>query len=301
MKHLYYSTLVILAVSCLLLFSCDRKPPEPTVITFNVSALELVEGETAHLEVTITPARQAQNFSWSSSNILVATIDDRGNNATVNAHRAGTSAIRVTTPDGTRRSVQATVIPANSVYIDGRFWARSNVNEPGHFANNPEDAGMFFQWNRKIGWSATTPGLFEPIDEWDNFFTFVLSTSWDLENDPCPEGWRVPTGQEWRSLMSQNYFWTNHNGATGKMFGTWPNQIFIPAAGLRQLMDGALHGVGTNAFYWSRSRIAGDTPGVEMFAAAFWFRAPPILPNQEMNLNSMHQTAGLSIRCIHDN
>jgi len=29
------------------------------------------------------------------------------------------------------------------------------VAAPGSFATNPEDPGMFYQWNRKTGWPAT--------------------------------------------------------------------------------------------------------------------------------------------------
>ncbi|MCL2510946.1 MAG: hypothetical protein FWF09_02730 [Bacteroidales bacterium] len=36
-------------------------------------------------------------------------------------------------------------------------WAIWNVDKPGTFAAKPEDAGTFYQWNRKIGWSSTNP------------------------------------------------------------------------------------------------------------------------------------------------
>ena len=42
------------------------------------------------------------------------------------------------------------------VVINGVRWATCNVDAPGNFAANPEDAGMFYQWNRKVGWSAPT-------------------------------------------------------------------------------------------------------------------------------------------------
>ena len=43
------------------------------------------------------------------------------------------------------------------VIINGVKWATCNVDAPGTFAAAPESAGMFYQWNRKIGWSATDP------------------------------------------------------------------------------------------------------------------------------------------------
>jgi len=35
------------------------------------------------------------------------------------------------------------------VVINGVKWATRNVAAPGTFAANPQDAGMFYQWNRK--------------------------------------------------------------------------------------------------------------------------------------------------------
>ncbi|MDR1197516.1 MAG: hypothetical protein LBK94_00690, partial [Prevotellaceae bacterium] len=49
-----------------------------------------------------------------------------------------------------------------SVTINGVKWAACNVDAPGTFAANPEDAGMFYQWNRKVPWSSTGD-----ISDWD--------------------------------------------------------------------------------------------------------------------------------------
>ena len=43
------------------------------------------------------------------------------------------------------------------VVINGVKWATRNVDKPGTFAANPENAGMLFQWNRRVGWSANDP------------------------------------------------------------------------------------------------------------------------------------------------
>ena len=39
------------------------------------------------------------------------------------------------------------------VIINGVKWATRNVATLGTFAAKPEDAGMFYQWGHKIGWS----------------------------------------------------------------------------------------------------------------------------------------------------
>jgi len=37
------------------------------------------------------------------------------------------------------------------VVINGVTWATRNVDAPGTFVANTKDAGMFYQWNSKVG------------------------------------------------------------------------------------------------------------------------------------------------------
>jgi len=62
------------------------------------------------------------------------------------------------------------------VIINGIKWATRNVDKPGTFAAKPEDAGMFYQWNRRVGWSATDPMI-----------NSNGGTDWDFA---IPEGYR---------------------------------------------------------------------------------------------------------------
>ena len=76
--------------------------------------------------------------------------------------------------------------------------------------------------------------------------------------DPCPDGWRVPTYAELSELMQNHSLWTtNSNGQNGCWF-SGPNsysedvsQIFLPAAGFRDI-DGNANGRGYyDGHYWS--------------------------------------------------
>lgn len=129
------------------------------------------------------------------------------------------------------------------VEINGYRWATSNVGTPGTFAQNPEDTGMFFQWNRSAGWPASGP-----VTGWSN--TYAHGTEWYAANDPCPNGWRVPTQAEFNSLRAAGTEWTVRNGVPGRTFGTYPNQIFLPAAGWRYNIDGSLQSAGATGDYW---------------------------------------------------
>ena len=111
----------------------------------------------------------------------------------------------------------------DGVVINGVRWATRNVDAPGTFADTPESTGMFFQWNRRQG--VATP---ENIPGW--VWSDDLHEVWSRANDPCPPGWRVPTALEFHSLEG-NSVWVTRNGVPGRLFGTAPNQIFLPATG----------------------------------------------------------------------
>jgi len=146
------------------------------------------------------------------------------------------------------------VVPGNSgqgVVINGITWATRNVDKPGTFAANPESPGMFYQWNTKVGWSATDPMInSNGGTTWNNNPTPLPLTTWEKQNDPCPIGWRVPTLGEFVNLINTGSVWTTCNSVYGRLFGVEPNQLFFPAAGARNPnLEGtlALEGCG---YYW---------------------------------------------------
>ena len=136
----------------------------------------------------------------------------------------------------------------NGVVINGIRWATRNVDMPGTFADSPEDAGMLYQWNRHVGWSSSNPLVnSNGGSTWNS--TEQSGTEWTRDNDPCPTGWRVPTREELQTLISANSEWVTRNGVNGRLFGTAPNQIFLPAAGHRSGNWGSLSFVGTQGYY----------------------------------------------------
>jgi len=174
--------------------------------------------------------------------------------------------------------------PTDGVVINGITWATRNVDAPGTFADNPQDAGMFFQWNRRQGWSATGE-----VTDWDS--SLPEGTEWENENDPCPAGWRVPTIEELQSLYNAGHTWIanwNDTDINGRVFGTYPNQIFLPAVGFRYRVDGSLHLVGAYGNYWSSTK--GD---ISEFAWDLHFNSGRVNAN-----GHWWRTNGLSVRCV---
>ena len=173
------------------------------------------------------------------------------------------------------------------VVINGIRWATRNVNAPGTFANNPEDAGMFFQWNRNRGWSTTNPLRHWANNDWvaggwDN--STPTGVWWYAANDPCPLGWRVPSSVELTILRSQPNTWTQRNGVNGKVFGSGNNTLFLPAAGWRVAND--VHEVGSGR-YWSN--MSGHTVG----------RAWGLHFYSGMSVHDRsHPASGFSVRCV---
>jgi len=131
------------------------------------------------------------------------------------------------------------------VMINGVKWATCNVAAPGVFAEKPEDAGMFYQWNRKKAWAAAT----REDTNWDN--TLPSGDSWAKANDPSPAGWRVPTLDEIRKLLNESKVkreWISVNGINGYQFtDKETGNAILPAIGDRQNR-------GRTGNYWSSTQ-----------------------------------------------
>ena len=138
----------------------------------------------------------------------------------------------------------------DGVLINGVRWATRNVNTPGTFVHSPEIAGQFYHWGSQVSWVSLRR-------------TTGLITVWE-RNNPCPRGWRVPTNAEFQSLVEAGSVWTTVNEVNGRLFGTAPNQIFLPAAGgggIDQTMEHIPTHVSQEnviGFYWSNMRTGSS-------------------------------------------
>ena len=118
----------------------DKAPipePEPTVpvtgVTLNPTVLELVTGDTAALNATVTPENATnRKVAWSSSDESIATVDDSG---TVTAAKAGTVTITVTTEDGEFVATATVTVKAK----DSGGTPDSKPEQPSQ-PNNPSDS-----------------------------------------------------------------------------------------------------------------------------------------------------------------
>jgi hypothetical protein len=176
------------------------------------------------------------------------------------------------------------------VEINGIKWATRNVDAPGTFAASPESAGMFYQWNRKIGWSSTNPLINSNGSRvWDS--TYSESTQWSVENDPSPAGWRMPTYAELNNLSQAPNRKTTINGIEGRLFGSPPNTIFLPFCGERLGTNGAL--IIGNGCYYSNACYYSNTQDDEyLFALCLGIHGDKIY------WFANHKSLCSSIRCV---
>ena len=205
------------------------------------------------------------------------------------------------------------------VLIDGVKWAPVNLDVGGVFCENPWDYGGLYQWGRvadghECRTSATTTTLSstDVPGHGDFILTSDIPNDWrspqnnalwnsgtetvpvKTANDPCPDGWRVPTHNEFSKLaLTTNVttVLTTQNGINGCLCtdNAPPyNSLFIPAADTRKCSDGLLLlGLGV---YWCSS-----TPAALLPQHAYAVDVTGLLRTFE------YRAHGLSVRCVSEN
>lgn len=102
-------------------------------------------------------------------------------------------------------------------------------------------------------------------------------------NDPCPDGYRVPTRAEWNTERSS---WNTNNAA-----GAFGSPLKLPMAGSRARQNGNLEDVGTRGRYWSTTATGSNTSLYEWL----WFRTSGIGANA--GFEDSGRAFGRSVRC----
>ena len=168
----------------------------------------------------------------------------------------------------------------NFIEIAGLKWATYNVG-----ADKPTDAGLYFQWGDRKGYTADEVGKVKVFDRtnykhyngkrYTKYNEFDGKCTLDLCDDAAfaymGHGWRVPTDEDFRRLIaSTTHRWVNNyqnSGVSGMVFTDITDntkQLFFPAVGY--CYHGGVYSVGLDGLYWSGSLSSESTPSGRNFS-----------------------------------
>ena len=131
----------------------------------------------------------------------------------------------------------------------------------------------------EVTWATHNIGARSPEDAGNHY-------TWSEAQNACPQGWRLPTFDEFQSLINKKNTWTTKNGVNGRVFGSGDSTIFLPATGWRSFRDGTLNYIGMHGSYWSSTQYDSER------AMRFGF------DNDNVVVNWVWRTNGSSVRCV---
>ena len=221
------------------------------------------------------------------------------------------------------------------IAIGATVWAPVNCGykaptiEDGATTDKGFPYGKLYQWGRRYGQGYSADSDSEPstfsgpvsvaIGQATSLESYIITCSFDwvdtpddamwnagaeeapvkAANDPCPNGWRVPTYNELNALGTDYSDWTTDDGQSGYYFSgvskivydTYPltedkPQVFFPAAGL-YYSDAEVAYRGSSGYYWS-SKPYGSREGTSLNFSS------------SVGMSSRHRACGYSVRCVQE-
>lgn len=290
-----------------------KAKPEPTDLDIEpTDVYAQVEGGTFEISVSAAAAWTAScDASWctltgGSGNgagtfkITVAASED---------YKYRTASVKVSLGTITRE----VLVQHCGTKIGDVVWANSNVDAPDTFTPNCEGRGKLYQYNTKNAfpsYSADDHGDTDTVVPGFEGGAFdVHSEVWAEENDPCPDGWRVPSQDEFKKLLAIDvaatpYFYFDYYKVQGMSVAgafvgldrellkectkdNMQGAIFIPQAGMIN-RDDCKQGDWWDTAVWTSTNV-GQT--WDMWG--LWLNG-----NQDYGFAWWGSRTGASVRCV---
>ena len=184
----------------------------------------------------------------------------------------------------------------------GKIWMDRNLGA-SQVATSSTDVNAFgdlYQWGRatdghQVRTSTTTSTLSSSDSPGNGNFILAANSPYDWRspqkntlwqgingiNNPCPDGYRIPTSAEWDAETAA---WTGGNNSAG----AFSSSLKLPAAGGRRYTNGVTFDANTIGYYWTSTAtsIASDH---------LWF------DSTTLTRYNNGRGYGFSVRCIKNN
>ena len=159
---------------------------------------------------------------------------------------------------------------------DGQTWVNAEgTNTNSSYTTPPLSVSMYYRQivTDACGFSIVSAPALVEIDEG----VIINGVRWGQVNalngffnvnvgvNPCPIGWRLPSVEDFQSLIDAGSVWTTQNGVNGRLFGSGSNTVFFPANGLHTITDvgnnlQSTTYVGVRGFYSANDGFSSDSP-----------------------------------------
>ncbi len=279
-------------------------PATPGAITGNTT----LGGNTTGEPYSIAAVPNAASYNWTVPSDATVTSGQGTTSITVSfGTNDGNVSVRSENGCGnsTYSDLAITLIPTCYNATTEKTWMDRNLGAT-QVATASDDAnayGDLYQWGRaseghEIRTSSTSSTLATTAtpnqsNTWDSEFIFTgnaphdwldtqIDTLWQGvsgTNNPCPNGFRLPTITE---LHEERQSWSPGNAT-----GAFGSALKMTVGGNRSVNDGSLTNVGSKGYYWS-STVDG------IYCEMIYFDAG------NSNGGSTYRASGCSIRCIKD-
>lgn len=199
-------------------------------LTLDKTSLAMALGDEVSLSATVLPSNATnKSVLWNSSNPSVASVDANGTIKAVGKGSATITASAGNSGADCKVSVRAALYPTPAGAVDlglSVVWAEKNLG-----AASGNSSGIYYLWGDSAGTGTimffNTPNT-----------NTISDTQYDIAKATLGEGWRLPTRDEIKELLSSCTWETVSNGV--KLTGPNGNSLVLPLTGMAFPADGAV-------------------------------------------------------------